>query len=232
FGVCRLPLAVVLNFRRIDPQIDQRRIPRVSGVYRRALPPVLVRIRAYDPGTWELVVEDAEGEQQRITIDDVTDVCLITGHIAVNQEAPAEVRYYDGECVRGAVVSLGPEGVVLSTPLRGEPITCPWEGMRELLQTEGEPLDAMPDVLHWVGGQLRGSLVPATLSDDPPSADAPLRSPLSWRIASDYPPVSIAADARVRIVRPWQHRDPASGEGEVGYDGYDVVYLRGGDVIP
>src|SRR5690606_15247019 len=45
FGVCRLPLAVVLNFRRIDPQIDQRRIPRVSGVYRRALPPVLGRIR-------------------------------------------------------------------------------------------------------------------------------------------------------------------------------------------
>lgn len=167
-------------------------------------------------------VVDQAGTRRTIDLDQIDHITRPSAAMAVMANV-TELSYADGAIVRGRVVQMGPDKLLLHTAFSEEPLICALGGAALLRfgsrDTETlAPSDDM-DELFTAAGRLRGRL----------SFDL-VGSPLSWQMPGTNTPLRLVRGDAARIVRSSQSmpKGPSFDANQFPC----VLHLKNGEVFP
>jgi thiol-disulfide isomerase/thioredoxin len=178
-------------------------------------------IQGFEAGTGRFLIQDREGVQRQIPLNQVASGSFDDGSNAAEEpQTGVRVSYFDGTCMHGTIHSIQNGMLKLATSYSQQPVACRMDGLRELVFLGNQDVD--PDLggprLELGGIELHGQLA----ASEAPDVGVGWR-PLGSRNAS---PLDFSKSAVVVLAEGSPEQVEASGTLR------DVLYLQGGDVIP
>ena len=168
-------------------------------------------------------VLDADGTRTNIDLQQIDRVVQPGITLAPPNQSPASLTYIDGSMLRGQIMQLNPDSVLMQTAFVDEPVICSLEGA-SLLQfsspTEAQTSVEDYDKLFYESGSLLGRVL----------FDIKDTSNLRWQPVGAFAPVRLANARGARVERSLQRVSR-----QKPYDTKQfphLLHLKNGEVIP
>lgn len=188
-------------------------------------------ISGYSPDSGKLTVElngvpDAPqgtpptggGRTMEFPVEELTNLVLSTAEQQANDVGKTMVSWKNGGFVSGELVSLTSDAAIIQTGYSVEPVRCSLAGLRTIRLPNSESASEEPDRLFFDGGTLRGNL---TVEDHE-------TAPIRWRPVGGRNSTTLVSRGKARF-----QRGREASRLLIDSDAFpDVIFLKGGDVIP
>lgn len=175
------------------------------------------------------VLLDTDGTRRDVDLLQVTRV-VQPGIPLITSDQPVTVEYPGGVELRGELVQVNPDSVLLQTAFADEPITCSFVDVSRLrFETEpttpvisGDKEEVNEDKLFYASSSLRGRV----LFDAKDTS-----SPIQWKSVGALKPVRLAKNRATRIKRSLQPASEASRHFDTAQFPH-TLHLQSGEIVP
>ena len=184
-------------------------------------------ISGYSPESEKLSVKlndvsetlpDGAGRMMEFPVEELTNLVLSTAEQQANDAGKTMVSWKNGGFVSGKLVSLTSKAAIIQTSYSVEPVKCSLLGLRTIRLPNSESASEEPDRLFFDGGTLRGNL---TVEDHE-------TAPIRWRPVGGRNSTTLVSRGKARFQRGREASRLLIDTGAFP----DVIFLKGGDVIP
>ena len=172
-------------------------------------------------------VLDTDGTRRDVDLLQVTRA-VQPGIPLITSDQPIALEYPDGVQLRGELVQVNPDSVLLQTAFADEPITCSLvDASRLRFETDTPPIRANneglnQDKLFYASSNLRGRV----LFDGEGTA-----SPIQWQSVGALKPVPLANNRTIRIIRSLQAASETSSHFDTAQFPH-TLHLQSGEILP
>lgn len=172
-------------------------------------------------------VLDTDGTRRDVDLLQVIRV-VQPGTPLITSDQPITLEYPGGVALRGKLVQVNPDSVLLQTAFLDEPITCSLvEASRLRFETDtplirGDKGELNEDKLFYASSSLRGRVL---FNGEGTS------SPIQWKSIGALKPVRLAHNRTIRIIRSLQSASEASRHFDTAQFPH-TLHLQSGEILP